>query len=729
MKWGMYLLFIVLLWGTPALAEEPVQFGSAELKSLVEKVLDVNDPTPTDMLALEVVEGDPLSVGSLAGLEYAHNLRAIYYLPPGRITDLGPLRNLVKLQTMELPNQRIIDLSPLAGLTALTNLSLSGNQIVDVAPLANLVNLRGLGLGENQIVDVAPLANLVNLRGLGLSENQIRDVSALSALPNLESLGLSSNQIQELKLSELPRLKELSADNNPLVTLDLSGLPALESLQLSHGQIRDVRLAGASNLQKLNLANNQVTRLTLAELANPCTLNLASNQLTDLRVVMESGTLNFSGLNLSGNWISDLTPLARLTGLTSLDLSWNLIEDIHSLSGMQRLATVNLAGNRIAAVALTDLPILGTLDLRNNWIADTASLARLGALPKLFELRLSDNPIGAMSIPATPIEFAGLKTLALSHSQIGSIHSLIGLMYLPAVENLDLSGNQLRDLVGLSWHTTLMRLGLADNEISDLAPLGELGLRSLDCSNNQVTDLSPLAGLSDLDSLDMSKNQIADISPLSKLDSLRHADLAGNQISGTCVLSGLSHLTRLDLSDNRITEIQLSELPWLNTLHLENNLIGAVQGLTDLPNLGDLNLENNLITDLGPLASWMNPSLSYLALSGNPLNEAAYAQDLPEVLAQHPGLFLSFPNCTAPGFVLTVSATDGGQVTFPGEGPFAYAKGGTIGLWAEPSGPEYRFVGWSGTAVEARKVQLPQSSITTVTIDADYTLQANFEPQ
>jgi Leucine-rich repeat (LRR) protein len=38
----------------------------------------------------------------------------------------------------------------------------------------------------------------------------------------------------------------------------------------------------------------------------------------------------------------------------------------------------------------------------------------------------------------------------------------------------------------------------------------------------------------------------------------------------------------------------------------------------------------------------------------------------------------------------------------------------------------YHFVNWTGTAVTAGKVAAPSSASTTVTMDADYTLQANF---
>ena len=74
---------------------------------------------------------------------------------------------------------------------------------------------------------------------------------------------------------------------------------------------------------------------------------------------------------------------------------------------------------------------------------------------------------------------------------------------------------------------------------------------------------------------------------------------------------------------------------------------------------------------------------------------------------------------------LTISSTAGGSVTTPGEGAFPYDHGTNTTVTAAPD-DSYHFVAWTGTAVDAGKVGDAGSASTTVTIDADYTLQANF---
>jgi hypothetical protein len=74
---------------------------------------------------------------------------------------------------------------------------------------------------------------------------------------------------------------------------------------------------------------------------------------------------------------------------------------------------------------------------------------------------------------------------------------------------------------------------------------------------------------------------------------------------------------------------------------------------------------------------------------------------------------------------LTISSTAGGSVTTPGEGMFEYGYGTVVDIVATPD-EHYHFVGWTGTAVDAGKVADPASASTTVVVEGDYTLVANF---
>ncbi len=75
---------------------------------------------------------------------------------------------------------------------------------------------------------------------------------------------------------------------------------------------------------------------------------------------------------------------------------------------------------------------------------------------------------------------------------------------------------------------------------------------------------------------------------------------------------------------------------------------------------------------------------------------------------------------------LTISQVGEGQV-LPGEGTFVYLAGTVVDVNAVPS-PGYRFAGWTGSAVNGGGVADPLVPQTTVVVDGDYTLTANFKP-
>jgi alpha-tubulin suppressor-like RCC1 family protein len=72
---------------------------------------------------------------------------------------------------------------------------------------------------------------------------------------------------------------------------------------------------------------------------------------------------------------------------------------------------------------------------------------------------------------------------------------------------------------------------------------------------------------------------------------------------------------------------------------------------------------------------------------------------------------------------LTISSTEGGSVTTPGEGTFIYDEGTVVDLVAEAD-EGYRFVDWTG---DVNTIDDVEDAETAVTIDVDYYILANFE--
>ena len=85
----------------------------------------------------------------------------------------------------------------------------------------------------------------------------------------------------------------------------------------------------------------------------------------------------------------------------------------------------------------------------------------------------------------------------------------------------------------------------------------------------------------------------------------------------------------------------------------------------------------------------------------------------------------NFESLAPPQRTLTTSSSAGGSVTNPGEGAYPYDHGIDANI-AATADPSYNFVNWTGSGVTAGKVADPCSAITTILMDADYAVQANF---
>ena len=78
---------------------------------------------------------------------------------------------------------------------------------------------------------------------------------------------------------------------------------------------------------------------------------------------------------------------------------------------------------------------------------------------------------------------------------------------------------------------------------------------------------------------------------------------------------------------------------------------------------------------------------------------------------------------SAPSYDLTIASTTGGSVTTPGEDTFTYDELTVVNLVAEAE-EGYYFVNWSGSV---GTVACVIAATTNVTMNADYSIMANFE--
>jgi Leucine-rich repeat (LRR) protein len=152
----------------------------------------------------------------------------------------------------------------------------------------------------------------------------------------------------------------------------------------------------------------------------------------DLGIASVEGIGQLSGLvslNLSGNALTELSPLRSLVHLRHLDLAENQVGPLGPLSGLAGLTELNLSGNRVTDLwPLSSLLSLVWLDLGDNRLIDATPLAGLTRLQTLY---LDHTWIEYLSPLAT---LTSLRFVALQEDELLDLSPLLGLDSLRIVE-------------------------------------------------------------------------------------------------------------------------------------------------------------------------------------------------------------------------------------------------------------------------------------------------------
>jgi len=208
-----------------------------------------------------------------------------------------------------------------------------------------------------------------------------------------------------------------------------------------------------------------------------------------------------------------------------------------------------------------------------------------------------------------------MKEVNLNDKRLSNLHKLDE--FCPQLEDLDVSGNQISQLNGVP--ITLRHLSIGRNYLSDLTAWSHLSnLQYVDVSNNELESLSAFSSLVHLRGLRADNNKIKSLDGIGNLDGLlslrlrgnmlqaidfrgtklqrlSDMDLNGNQISSLQNIHELRHLTTLSLDNNNLTtfNIEVSEKhETLKHLRLNGNLLESID-VSQMPNLRLLYLDQN----------------------------------------------------------------------------------------------------------------------------------------
>lgn len=292
----------------------------------------------------------------------------------GELTDLSQLPMHRGIEQLSLQHHRLESLAGIEQYQQLKSLSVPSNLIRDLSPLKSLKNLKHLSVGYNPVTELSTIAKLSQLKTLEIRGLHIDDLDAVRKLTSIKALYCDDNHIRSLKpLAEHKKLETLSIRNN-----EVKNLAPLHKLK---------------KLKQLYASNNNIAAFT--ELPpNLQTLHLDNNAFVDLDTLKEIDKLPDDELNISHNFIQDLSPLKAFTSIRSLDIGHNRIHSLEPLRKLKKLSDLNARSNRIRDISpLAGLKKLEHLNISNNQITNLTILSSLDKLSKDFT-HFNNNTVG-----------------------------------------------------------------------------------------------------------------------------------------------------------------------------------------------------------------------------------------------------------------------------------------------------------------------------------------------
>jgi Leucine-rich repeat (LRR) protein len=496
-----------------------------------------------------------------------------------------------------------------------TQLSCSGRGVTRLDGIEGLLALAELDLSSNAIADVGPLSALRALTKLNLSGN--RSIAIVQLRPVLDTnWGLTSLGLNGIRVGSFSNLGALfnpqTGHPYDLVELDL-GNTGLFGVPTGGGGI------GAGGGVPLGPPDT-LGLLLLLPFSNLERLNVADNGIINIQGLTSLYFPRLAELDLSGNRITDISPLTTLSTLTKLNLSRTFV----SVSQVRPVLDMNWGLTRLG---LNGIPVgffsnLGALfnpqtgrpyDLVELDLGNTG----LFGVPTGGGLGTGTGGAGS-GIPLGPPDtlgllllqpFNNLERLNVAGNGIINIQALTSL-YFPRLAELDLSGNPITGVSPLTTLSTLTKLNLSRTfvPVSQLRPVLDVnwGLTSLGLNGIYIGAFSNLGVLFnpqtgrpyDFVELDLGNTGLTDPSGSKNLDflqlysNLTRLNVAANGIDNLQVFmspnpsaSGpnFARLAELDLSNNAMVDI--GPLTGLRTLATLNLLDNTQVGCVDLDNL------------------------------------------------------------------------------------------------------------------------------------------------
>lgn len=477
--------------------------------------------------------------------------------------------------------------SNLKGIKSLETLSAEGLDLTSVSGIVDLENLKYLNLNNNRLsnidnfrVKTSDEVKLLKATQIQLANNGIEDISVLGSLPNIDYLNLEGNKIKDIsaierftfqpsrlnlrnQTIEMPIYKKSNNENHYIILYDIMQ-SAKDPESIAYYENATFTTEGVTL--------NEDSTYTVAPFYNV----IITPDKTD------DDTLT---ITLNGG-VADGTKITFTISTSSSAIETLMFEDPNLDKAIYDYLSTHLSNNIYIARAPYIINITRS-EIRNTKELDLSShsiqnLKGLSNFSELTNLNISGNEVSDDSEIAY---LTKLQTLNFANNKLDNHYTSIE--KLEVLANLDLSGNNIKDLNSLNNYLTNLTANRKTSKLTSLA-----------VANNQISDIQILEGFSTLQTLNISNNEIDDISYISNNTSMNNLNISGNNIEDISVLSGLRSLKTLTMSNNIIQNITPIANLSLTTLDFSGNLIEDITALQYQGTLETLTMDDNKISDV-----------------------------------------------------------------------------------------------------------------------------------
>lgn len=453
--------------------------------------LDIKDITglekATNLTNLNLAGNEIKNATALKPLSKLDHLDLSYF----QGTDLGFVSSLTHVKTLILADSMIESIESISALSKLEVLNISFSEVRDLAPLSKLSSLKELDISYLDFATLTPIKELKNLETLSLYGERYFDLKEEVIALEREGLVINHDDAYNIYITSIKANEERA-----IINWEYEGKEDVDYYRVTvankvtnidpdeSGESLTVNSLAENTEYNLeivayNESNKQVGIATTIFKTLPSPKNSEKVVFKDERlekaikaefgldrdlVVSDMKTLEY--LYLDNKKIKDLTGLEEASNLQSLSLSGNNISDLTPLATLQKLNYLIVEDNPIANFdGIKNLTNLEVLTLGATGFRD---LSLLENLQNLTDLYLDQNELTSLE------KMPNLEKLTSVSLHTNNIESMNGIEKLNQLHYLDLDNNPLKSIVGIQQLAMLRDLNLSGTSLDTIDALLEL---------------------------------------------------------------------------------------------------------------------------------------------------------------------------------------------------------------------------------------------------------------